>query len=107
MGLPTWNKPSMACLYTRFAYGDKLTVEKLSMVEQAEQMLSDLGFVQRRVRVHGAVARIEVPQSEFAKLTAPEVAEKICRRLKELGFLYVTMDLAGFRSGSMNDLLHN
>ena len=98
-GLPTWNKPSFACLATRFPYGTKITEEKLRAVEAAEQLLFDLGFPQFRVRCHGDIARIEVLPAQLPKLVANR--EAVIARFHALGFRYVTMDLEGFRSGSM------
>lgn len=103
LGLPTWNKPSFACLASRFAYGEKVTPERLNMVERAEQILAGLGFSQFRVRVHGGLARLEVLPKEFTKLL--NCREQVCRELKELGFTYISMDLAGYRTGSMNEAL--
>ena len=105
LSLPTWEKPSYACLASRFAYGEKITKEKLSMVEHAEGLLLDYGFHQMRVRVHGNMARIEVLPEEMEKLFAVNVRGDIVKRFKEYGFTYVTMDLQGFRSGSMNEVL--
>lgn len=99
-GLPTWNKPSFSCLATRFPYGEELTVEKLRRTEEAENLLAELGFTQRRVRVHGNLARIEVLPAEISLLL--ERRDMISSRLEELGFLYTTVDLKGFRSGSMD-----
>ena len=99
-GLPTWNKPSFSCLATRFPYGEELTVEKLRRTEAAENLLAELGFTQRRVRVHGNLARIEVLPAEIPLLL--EQRDMISARLEELGFLYTTVDLKGFRSGSMD-----
>ncbi len=99
-GLPTWNKPSFACLATRFPYGSRITEEKLRAVEAAEQLLFDLGFPQFRVRCHGDIARIEVLPEQLSKLL--DHREQVVARFKELGFDYVTMDLEGFRSGSMD-----
>lgn len=99
-GLPTWNKPSFSCLATRFPYGEELTVEKLRRTEAAENLLADLGFTQRRVRVHGNLARIEVLPAEIPLLL--ERRDMISSRFEELGFLYTTVDLKGFRSGSMD-----
>ena len=99
-GLPTWNKPSFACLATRFPYGTRITEEKLRAVEAAEQLLFDLGFPQFRVRCHGDIARIEVLPDELPKLV--EDREAVIARFHALGFRYVTMDLEGFRSGSMD-----
>ena len=105
MGLPTWDKQSFACLSSRFVYGETITEEKLSMVDKAEQRLLDLGFHQVRVRIHGNIARIEIDRSEFEKITQPEISEQIDQYFRELGFLYVTLDLAGYQMGSMNKTL--
>ena len=98
--LPTWRKPSMACLASRFVYGETLTDEKLSMVEAAEDFLLSAGFNQLRVRVHGRLARLEVLPADFDAVM--NLREKILARLKALGFDYVTLDLQGYRVGSMN-----
>lgn len=104
-GLAVWNKPSSACLSSRFAYGEQITREKLKMVEQAEQFLQDLGFTQVRVRVHGSLARIEVLLEEIPQLMLQDNRKRIAEKLKEYGFSYVTMDLCGYRIGSMNESL--
>lgn len=103
MNLPTWDKPSMACLASRFVYGEPLTEEKLLQVESAEEFLLNAGFRQLRVRIHGEIARIEVLPEDFDKLI--KISEKISARLKDLGFSYVTLDLQGYRVGSMNETL--
>ena len=100
MNLPTWNKPSMACLASRFVYGETLTAEKLSAVEAAEEFLRSAGFNQLRVRIHGTIARIEVLPEDFDKVI--KLHEEISSRLKSLNFDYVTLDLQGYRVGSMN-----
>ena len=105
MGLPTWNKQSFACLSSRFVYGETISEEKLAMVDKAEQLLLDLGFRQVRVRIHGTIARIEVLPDEFERMLRDEVRARIYRELKNLGFSYVTMDLGGYRTGSMNEVL--
>jgi uncharacterized protein len=105
LGLPTWDKQSFACLSSRFVYGETITEEKLNMVDKAEQLLLDLGFHQIRVRIHDKLARIEVNPSEFEKLIQKEIREEIVSKLKSYGFTYVSMDLAGYRMGSMNDTL--
>lgn len=105
LGLPTWDKPSFACLASRFAYGEPISEEKLAMVDKAEQLLLDLGFRQVRVRIHGMIARIEVLPQEFEKLLRDDVRNRIYGELKQLGFSYVTMDLGGYRTGSMNEVL--
>ncbi len=102
LGLPTWEKQSFACLSSRFVYGETISEEKLQMVDKAEQLLLDMGFRQVRVRIHGMIARIEVLPDEFPKLVQEENRTRITRTLKELGFTYVTMDLAGYKMGSMN-----
>jgi uncharacterized protein len=102
-GLPTWDKPAMACLSSRLPYGTPVTVEALERVGAAEAFLRSLGARQLRVRHHGDVARIEVEPQDMAVLV--EQRERIVARLKELGYKYVTLDLAGFRSGSLNDVL--
>lgn len=108
LGLPTWEKPSFACLASRFVYGEKITEEKLSMVERAEQLLFDLGFRQFRVRIHGRMARIEVEPEEFARIMQEEVRTEIVEKFREYGFTYTALDLDGYRMGSMNEeLLYN
>ena len=105
LGLPTWNKQSFACLSSRFPYGELISKEKLGMVDKAEQLLLDLGFHQVRVRIHGPIARIEVEPDEFPELVRVENREKIIQSFKSYGFSYVTMDLEGYRTGSMNEVL--
>ncbi len=105
LGLPTWDKPSFACLASRFVYGETITPEKLRMVDAAEQFLLDRGFSQMRVRLHGGLARIEVPAEDIGRLTAPALREEVAAAFRQLGFSYVTVDLAGYRTGSMNEVL--
>ena len=105
LGLPTWKKQSFACLSSRFVYGETISEEKLRMVDQAEQLLLDLGFHQVRVRIHGKMARIEIEPEEFERLIEEKHRRKIVDSLKEYGFTYVTMDLMGYRTGSMNETL--
>ena len=105
LGLPTWDKQSFACLSSRFVYGETISEEKLGMVDKAEQLLLDLGFHQVRVRVHGTMARIVVLPEELTRITQDEIRQKISRELRDLGFSYVTLDLAGYRTGSMNETL--
>lgn len=100
MNLPTWDKPSMACLASRFVYGETLTAQKLAAVEAAEDFLLSAGFKQMRVRIHGNLARIEILPEQFDMLLS--LREKTSARLKTLGFDYVTLDLQGYRTGSMN-----
>lgn len=104
-GLPTWNKPSAACLSSRVAYGQPITVEKLKQIEQAELVIKQYCQGQVRVRHHGNLARIEVAAEEMAKLVIPEHTATIVRQLRELGFVFVTVDLAGYQTGSLNQLL--
>lgn len=106
LGLPTWDKPSFACLSSRFPYGDAITADKLRQVEQAERVVRSLGFRQFRVRHHDKLARLEIAREEMPRLWEDGRAEAIAAGLKELGYLYVTLDLQGFRSGSMNDGLN-
>jgi uncharacterized protein len=103
LGLPTWDKPSFACLASRFVYGETITPEKLRAVDRAEQFLLDLGLKQFRVRVHGNLARIEVLPEQLDLVV--QNREKVAAECKAAGFAYVTLDLQGFRSGSMNETL--
>lgn len=105
LGLPNWDKPSSACLASRIPYGIPLTVELLKQVGRAESALAQLGLKQFRVRYHGTVARIEVPDDDF-KLVLDH-KQQIVMALDKIGFLYVTLDLEGFRSGSMNKGIEN
>ena len=102
-GLKTADKQSFACLASRFVYGEKITEEKLERIDKAEQLLLDLGFNQVRVRIHNNIARIEVIPYEFEKIIKNK--EQIVKFFKEIGFCYVTMDLQGYRIGSMNEVL--
>lgn len=106
LGLPTWNKQSFACLSSRFVYGETIDEKKLGMVDKAEQLLLDLGFHQVRVRIHGTLARIEVLPEEVHKIAEPGISTQVTAKLKEYGFTYVTLDLSGYRMGSMNETLH-
>ena len=103
MDLPTWDKPAMACLASRVPYGQEITADKLSQIERAEACLADLGLRAMRVRHHGQVARIEVPAADLSRVV--ELRDRIVPALTDLGFAYVTLDLKGFRSGSMNEVL--
>lgn len=107
MGLSIWKKPSFACLSSRFAYGERITKEKLMMVEQAEEFLFDRGFPQARVRIHGRMARIEVLPEYLEKLAEIKVRSEVVSKFKSLGFIYVSMDLEGYRTGSMNEAMNN
>ncbi len=104
-GLPTWNKPSFACLASRFPYGERITAEKLNRTERSEQLLYDLGFQQFRVRAHENVARIELLPEDFPEMLQKEIRLQVSTKLKEYGFDYVTLDLLGYRTGSMNETL--
>ncbi len=103
MGLPTWSKPAYACLSSRFPYGDRITEEKLAQVERGEDYLRSLGFVQFRLRHHGTMARIEISREQFSLMM--EKAVEVAKELKALGFAYVSLDLEGYRTGSMNEIL--
>jgi len=105
LNLPTWNKPAFACLSSRFPYGNEITKPKLKMVEEAEEFLMNLGFVQIRVRHHGEIARIEVSAQERSKFFNLELMDQVGKRFQEIGFTYVTLDLSGYRTGSMNEVL--
>ncbi len=105
MNLPTWDKPSTPCLSTRFPYGDTITKEKLTNVELAEQFITGYGIRQFRVRVHDDIARIEVPREEMHILIDEKNAGDIAARFKELGYTYITLDIQGYRMGSMNEPL--
>ena len=105
LGLPTWDKPSFACLASRFPYGEEITIEGLRMVGEAEDFLFGLGFKQVRVRHYQNLARIEILQEEMDRLIEGSLREKVVSHLKAIGYRYVTLDLQGFRSGSMNEVL--
>lgn len=102
LGLPTWDKPSFACLASRFPYGSQITREKLSQVGEAEQMLRGMGLRQVRVRHHGDTARIEVGLDDLPRVVGGESRARIVSELRRLGYLYVTVDLEGYHTGSMN-----
>ncbi len=105
--LPTWDKPASPCLSSRIAYGEEVTPERLQMVDQAEQWLKENGFVNLRVRYHGGdIARIEVPADEVAKVASDELRVPLVTYLKEIGFKFVSLDLSGFESGSLNQLVN-
>lgn len=105
LGLPNSEKPAQACLSSRFPYGNPITPEGLARVERAEAFLRGIGLVQLRVRSHGDIARIEVPAADIGRLAGGGVRERVAAELKRLGFSYVTLDLEGFRSGSLNEVL--
>ena len=105
MDLPTWDKPAQACLSSRIPYGTPVSVEALTRIAKAEEFLRDLGIGQLRVRHHGSVARIEVTPADFPALLDESVRKSIGQRFRSIGYAYVTLDLEGFRSGSMNEVL--
>jgi uncharacterized protein len=103
--LPTWNKPALACLSSRIPYGEKITLKKLNRIEKAESFLKSMGFNQLRVRDHNDIARIELEPEEFKKLAVKNLRKKIYDKFRGLGFTYITLDLLGYRTGSMNEVL--
>ncbi len=105
LGLPTWDKPAAPCLSSRIPYGQRVTLEKLRQIGEAERFLHSLGYREVRVRHHEAVARIELPRAEMVAFLERGHAEQVTRRLKELGFRFVSLDLQGLRSGSLNEVL--
>jgi uncharacterized protein len=106
-GLPTWDRPASACLSSRIPYGTAVTPELLGKIERAEAELRGLGFLQFRVRAHGELARIELAPGELSRGLQPEMADQISARIKAAGFTFVTLDLEGYRQGSLNSLLKN
>jgi uncharacterized protein len=105
LGVSSWDKPALACLSSRFPYGTRITEERLKLVSLGEEVIRALGFRVFRVRYHGETARIEVGTTEIARLLDDEIREEIVESFKRIGFIYVTLDLQGFRSGSMNEVL--
>ncbi|OGP77670.1 MAG: TIGR00268 family protein [Deltaproteobacteria bacterium RBG_16_49_23] len=105
LGLPTWDKPSFACLASRFPYREEITADGLKRVNEAEDFLIGLGFKQVRVRHYQDLARIEIFKEEFGRLLDEEIRERVVAHLKKIGYHYITLDLQGFRSGSMNEVL--
>jgi uncharacterized protein len=103
MGLPTWDRPASPCLSSRFPYGTQITLERLQQVSSGEKLLKSLGFRVVRVRYHGEVARLEVGRDEMPRLLDPQIGEVLAREFRKLGFRFVTLDLGGFRSGSLNE----
>jgi uncharacterized protein len=103
LGVPVWDKPAMACFSSRIPYGSKIDVASLQMIYQAEKLLRNLGFRQVRVRHHDKIARIEVERSELPRLIEDEVSRAVTSGLREIGYTYVTVDLLGYRTGSMNE----
>ena len=105
--LPTWDKPASPCLSSRIAYGTTVTIERLSKVDRGEEILREFGFREFRVRHHDQLVRLEIATAEMDQILRKEVFEELATRFRELGFKYVTLDLEGFRSGSMNEVLDN
>jgi uncharacterized protein len=105
MGLSTWDKPQMACLSSRIPYGTNVTEDKLKTIALSELFLRQLGLRQFRVRYHEKIARVEIDEGEFEKILSRDLRAKISKRLKELGFTYVTIDIDGYRTGSMNEAI--
>jgi uncharacterized protein len=105
LGLPTWDKPSSPCLSSRFPYGTEINLERLKKVGACELFLKELRFREFRVRYHGDLARIEVAPGEFDRLMEKEIRETVVRKFKEVGFNYVSLDLQGYRTGSLNEAL--
>jgi len=105
VGLPTWDKPASPCLSSRIAYGTTVTIERLSKVDRGEEILREFGFREFRVRHHDTLVRLEIAPAELDRVLRREVIEQLATRFRELGFKYVTLDLQGFRSGSMNEVL--
>ncbi len=103
LGVPVWNKPALACFSSRIPYGTKIDVTSLQMIYQAEKLLHELGFRQVRVRHHDKLARIEVERAELPRLVEDQISRAVTEGLRKIGYLYVTVDLQGFRSGSMNE----
>ena len=103
--LPTWDKPASPCLSSRIAYGTTVTIERLSKVDRGEEILREFGFREFRVRHHDQLVRLEIAQAEMDRVMRKEVFQQLAARFRELGFKYVTLDLEGFRSGSMNEVL--
>jgi uncharacterized protein len=103
LGVPVWNKPAMACFSSRIPYGSKVDIASLQMIYKAEKLLHELGFHQLRVRHHGNIARIEVERSELPRLMEEEMGRTVTDGLRKIGYTYVTVDLLGYRTGSMNE----
>lgn len=104
-GLPTWNKPASPCLSSRIAYGTAVTIERLSDVERGEAIMRRMGFREFRVRHHDGLVRLEIAPAELERALSREVVDELAHRFRELGFQYVTLDLHGYRTGSMNEVL--
>ena len=104
-GLPTWNQPASACLSSRIPYGSSVTVEKLRMIDQGEEIMRDLGFSQTRVRHHGEIARIEIAREELSKVFSMDMFDRLSREFKRIGFRFVAIDVDGYRTGALNEVL--
>lgn len=107
MSLPTWDKPSFACLSSRIPYGVRIAPDVLVRLDEAERFMKELGFRQVRVRHHGTIARIEVEPGEITRLASPEVRQMVSDKFEKLGYTYTTLDLLGYRTGSMNAVLNS
>lgn len=107
LGLPTWDKPASPCLSSRIAYGVPVTIERLSKVERGEKILRQFGFREFRVRVHDELVRLEIAQTEMPRALSLEMTEKFAEEFHRIGFRYVTLDLNGYRSGAMNEVLQS
>jgi len=105
VGLPTWDKPASPCLSSRIAYGIPVTIDRLSTVDRGEEILREMGFREFRVRHHDSLVRLEIAPAEMSRALRLEVIEDLARRFRQLGFKYVTLDLQGYRSGAMNEVL--
>lgn len=105
-GLPTWDKPGLACLSSRFPYGTPIQIDGLRQVDRAEHYLRTLGFTNLRVRHHDSIARLEIPAQDIPRFANPGLRDAVVSHLKDLGYTYVTLDLQGFRSGSLNETLN-
>ena len=104
-GLPTWDQPASACLSSRIPYGSSVTVEKLRMIDQGEEIMRDLGFSQTRVRHHGEIARIEIAREELSKVFSMDMFDRLSREFKRIGFRFVAIDVDGYRTGALNEVL--
>ena len=105
LNLPTWDKPAAACLASRIPYGTKITKDLLLKIDDAESVLKNLGFNQVRVRHHGNIARIEIPSKDMKKILGSEIKSMVVKSLKKLGYIYITLDIEGYTTGSMNKTL--
>jgi uncharacterized protein len=104
-GLPTWDKPASPCLSSRIAYGTPVTIERLQTVESGEEIMRTLGFREFRVRHHDQLVRLEIAPAELERALSRQIVDELARRFRALGFRYVTLDLHGYRSGAMNEIL--